>query len=316
MPKLYRNEEGEYYTRCHMNGTFSTFHFSDDIKPYLARNHINIGDELPHTWYRDTSRCQYTHGIPCKQSTLSSVVNSKCPACGKPVFYYENEYGSKVYFDHAGDGWPKHPCMITDHTHINLNLIKINNLKIIFQKNTAIIKTDIKSDNIMTHSFNISQKKSLCQFYILKENNIPKKLIIIDNNIVKEATVIKYGENITPSQPSNNSSTPKPVKNTTKSPHTKPHLSKEKISIKKTQTRGNLIKLYLNEVDIAFCIKIRNPGAIIYSQNLYIINRSTYPKLLIVSDRTGNEHIIDILRLYKGYYPHTHPTKKSSSTYA
>ncbi len=316
MPKLQINTAGEYYTTYPTGNGPRVIHFHDDIKTYLKKNGLRIGDELPFSWRSDTSRWQYTHGMPSKQSTLSSVVNSKCPACGKPVFYYENEYGSKVYFDHAGDGWPKHPCMITDHTHINLNLIKINNLKIIFQKNTAIIKTDIKSDNIMTPSFNISQKKSLCQFYILKENNIPKKLIIIDNNIVKEATVIKYGENITPSQPSNNSSTPKPVKNTTKSPHTKPHLSKEKISIKKTQTRGNLIKLYLNEVDIAFCIKIRNPGAIIYSQNLYIINRSTYPKLLIVSDRTGNEHIIDILRLYKGYYPHTHPTKKSSSTYA
>jgi len=30
--------------------------------------------------------------------------------CGEDVFYYQNEFGSRVYFDELGPPWPKHPC--------------------------------------------------------------------------------------------------------------------------------------------------------------------------------------------------------------
>lgn len=39
--------------------------------------------------------------------------NAQCPVCGKAVFYYENAFGSKVYFDDVGWPWPKHPCTDT-----------------------------------------------------------------------------------------------------------------------------------------------------------------------------------------------------------
>lgn len=39
--------------------------------------------------------------------------NARCPACGALVFFYWNEFGSRVYFDALGPPWPKHPC--TDH---------------------------------------------------------------------------------------------------------------------------------------------------------------------------------------------------------
>lgn len=42
--------------------------------------------------------------------------NAVCPECGQPVFFYQNEYGSRVYFDELGPPWPKHPC--TDQTAI------------------------------------------------------------------------------------------------------------------------------------------------------------------------------------------------------
>jgi len=36
--------------------------------------------------------------------------NAKCPVCGAPVFFYQNEFGSRVFFDELGPPWPKHPC--------------------------------------------------------------------------------------------------------------------------------------------------------------------------------------------------------------
>jgi hypothetical protein len=36
--------------------------------------------------------------------------NAKCPVCGVPVFYYQNAFGSRVFFDDLGPPWPKHPC--------------------------------------------------------------------------------------------------------------------------------------------------------------------------------------------------------------
>ena len=36
--------------------------------------------------------------------------NAVCPVCNAPVFFYQNEVGSRVYFDELGPPWPKHPC--------------------------------------------------------------------------------------------------------------------------------------------------------------------------------------------------------------
>lgn len=36
--------------------------------------------------------------------------NALCPVCGASVFYYQNEFGSRVFFDEIGPPWPKHPC--------------------------------------------------------------------------------------------------------------------------------------------------------------------------------------------------------------
>jgi len=36
--------------------------------------------------------------------------NALCPVCGEQVFYYQNEHGSRVFFDDLWPDWPKHPC--------------------------------------------------------------------------------------------------------------------------------------------------------------------------------------------------------------
>ena len=40
--------------------------------------------------------------------------NAKCPVCGAKVYYFENSYGSRVFFDDVGAPWPKHPCTDTN----------------------------------------------------------------------------------------------------------------------------------------------------------------------------------------------------------
>jgi hypothetical protein len=36
--------------------------------------------------------------------------NANCPVCGAEVFFYQNQHGSRVFFDELGPPWPKHPC--------------------------------------------------------------------------------------------------------------------------------------------------------------------------------------------------------------
>lgn len=47
--------------------------------------------------------------------TIESYVNPNalCPVCREPVFFYQSEYGGRVFFDELGPPWPKHPCTIS-----------------------------------------------------------------------------------------------------------------------------------------------------------------------------------------------------------
>lgn len=46
------------------------------------------------------------------KSILGSITipNAKCPVCLISVFYYQNAFGSRVFFDSLGPPWPKHHC--------------------------------------------------------------------------------------------------------------------------------------------------------------------------------------------------------------
>lgn len=39
-----------------------------------------------------------------------TIPNAACPVCGEVVFFYQNAFGSRVFFDELGPPWPKHPC--------------------------------------------------------------------------------------------------------------------------------------------------------------------------------------------------------------
>ena len=48
--------------------------------------------------------------------------NATCPTCRARVFYYESPFGGKVYFDHMGPPWPKHPCMDVHQERMRMEL--------------------------------------------------------------------------------------------------------------------------------------------------------------------------------------------------
>lgn len=40
----------------------------------------------------------------------AKTIPTRCSYCGDNVFYYENEQGSRVFFEALGQPWPKHRC--------------------------------------------------------------------------------------------------------------------------------------------------------------------------------------------------------------
>lgn len=51
--------------------------------------------------------------------------NASCPVCGANVFFYQNEHGSRVFFDELSPPWPKHPCTDSTPDHRLRNLSRL-----------------------------------------------------------------------------------------------------------------------------------------------------------------------------------------------
>ena len=64
---------------------------------------------------QDLSQPSLSFGSSLPSSRSQTIPNTRCPKCHQKVFYYQNESGSRVYFDELGPPWPKHPCMSGDH---------------------------------------------------------------------------------------------------------------------------------------------------------------------------------------------------------
>jgi hypothetical protein len=47
-----------------------------------------------------------SHGIWCNGKAFPTT----CKCCGKRIFYYSCDCGSKVFFDRLGGSWPIHEC--------------------------------------------------------------------------------------------------------------------------------------------------------------------------------------------------------------
>lgn len=75
-----------------------------------ARNRYRISAALVSADLYSARRFLSDHGVRRYISACFVNPNAKCPECGASVFYYENAHGSRVFFDHLGPPWPKHPC--------------------------------------------------------------------------------------------------------------------------------------------------------------------------------------------------------------
>ena len=51
----------------------------------------------------------HAHGWGCRTKTYPT----KCPSCGRSVFFFQCTDNSRVFFDKLGRPWPKHNCMVT-----------------------------------------------------------------------------------------------------------------------------------------------------------------------------------------------------------
>ncbi len=77
---------------------------------FKRREHIRTNYYGTVSWVREHLVSRVT-GIK-RNWDYESVTNpnASCPVCGASVFYYQNNYGSRVFFDELGPDWPKHPC--------------------------------------------------------------------------------------------------------------------------------------------------------------------------------------------------------------
>jgi|GEM_PF-5364269 len=74
-----------------------------------------------------------------------------CRQCNASVFYYENDNGSKVFFDRLGEPWPKHLC----------NSLQEENRKISAKVAEKIAKKKSEKENLLRARLENNQKTPL-----------------------------------------------------------------------------------------------------------------------------------------------------------
>jgi adenine-specific DNA-methyltransferase len=96
---VFKPQTGEVISWCYKTGS----------NGYSGRKHL---DEIDHL---AAERTVAQSGANRSCAACFVVPNATCRYCGASVFYYENEHGSKVFFDELGWPWPKHSCPGNPH---------------------------------------------------------------------------------------------------------------------------------------------------------------------------------------------------------
>lgn len=87
------------------------------MKEFSRRGHYRTNANGTTFWVRDHEVHQEEYLLEYRNNKpfingQRVIPNYKCPKCGREVFFYQNEHGSKVFFDELGWPWPKHGCFI------------------------------------------------------------------------------------------------------------------------------------------------------------------------------------------------------------
>lgn len=98
-------------TRFHRRGHWRT-------SKYGVRHWVSDSDVVRDDWARYSRSRSYRFAttrldeLRARWGFTTAFVNpnATCPVCGADVFFYQNEHGSRVFFDELGPPWPKHPC--------------------------------------------------------------------------------------------------------------------------------------------------------------------------------------------------------------
>lgn len=78
---------------------------------FWVSGHAVSRDDWPAGLPRPVTR-PYRHDEAASSSRNVTIPNARCPRCGDPVFFFMAANGGRVFFDHLGQPWPKHGCMV------------------------------------------------------------------------------------------------------------------------------------------------------------------------------------------------------------
>mgnify|MGYP003625743039 CR=1 FL=1 len=112
---------------------------------------------------------------------VAKTFPTKCPGCKKDIYFYQNDHGSKVYFDQLGDPWPKHKCKLLQR-YIGIEKNKKNKSKQL--KNKALgknAKVDVTSPQVSKTNSNDANKslyESVDRYFDFSKSNLEKVIIL------------------------------------------------------------------------------------------------------------------------------------------
>lgn len=102
---------GRYRRRAH-------YRRSPNGGRHFVRAHsVNRGGGHQHSTWRPPGSLSPRSSTPTNAPTLVWVTpmpsepNATCPVCGARVYFWQNQAGSRVWFDALGKPWPRHPCL-------------------------------------------------------------------------------------------------------------------------------------------------------------------------------------------------------------
>lgn len=81
------------------------------VRHWVEGHYVDRGDWWSGWAYAPAAVSLTANGLSASGTWVNPTAH--CPECGADVFFYSNEYGSRVYFDDLGPPWPKHPCTDT-----------------------------------------------------------------------------------------------------------------------------------------------------------------------------------------------------------